>query len=45
MILSQGHSQEMAPMYRAFRGKDPSVEPLLEARGLKAESAKPKKGN
>jgi peptidyl-dipeptidase Dcp len=38
MILSQGHSQEMAPMYRAFRGKDPSVEPLLEARGLKPET-------
>jgi peptidyl-dipeptidase Dcp len=39
MILSQGHTQEMAPMYRAFRGKDPSVEPLLEHRGLKAAKA------
>jgi peptidyl-dipeptidase Dcp len=37
MILSQGHSQEMAPMYKAFRGADPSVEPLLEFRGLKPE--------
>jgi peptidyl-dipeptidase Dcp len=37
MILSRGHTQEMAPMYRAFRGKDPSVEPLLEHRGLKPE--------
>jgi peptidyl-dipeptidase Dcp len=36
MILSRGHTQEMAPMYRAFRGKDPSVEPLLEFRGLEA---------
>jgi peptidyl-dipeptidase Dcp len=35
MILSRGHTEEMAPMYRAFRGKDPSVEPLLEFRGLK----------
>jgi peptidyl-dipeptidase Dcp len=37
MILSRGHTQEMAPMYRAFRGRDPSVEPLLEHRGLKPE--------
>jgi peptidyl-dipeptidase Dcp len=36
MILSRGRTQEMAPMYRAFRGKEPSVEPLLEFRGLKA---------
>ncbi len=36
MILSRGHTEEMAPMYRAFRGADPSVEPLLEFRGLKA---------
>jgi peptidyl-dipeptidase Dcp len=39
MILSRGHTQEMAPMYKAFRGKDPSVEPLLEFRGLKAAKA------
>jgi peptidyl-dipeptidase Dcp len=25
----------MASMYRSFRGRDPSVEPLLEQRGLK----------
>ncbi len=36
MILSRGHSDEMAPLYRAFRGRDPSVEPLLEHRGLVA---------
>jgi peptidyl-dipeptidase Dcp len=41
MILSRGHTQEMAPMYRAFRGKEPSVEPLLEERGLKAAKAQP----
>jgi peptidyl-dipeptidase Dcp len=34
MILSRGHTQDLAPMYRAFRGQDPSVEPLLEFRGL-----------
>ncbi len=43
MILSRGHTQEMAPMYRAFRGKDPSVEPLLVERGLKpAKPSAPK---
>ena len=45
MVLSQGHTQEMAPMYRTFRGAEPSVEPLLEFRGLKPEKAKhPAKG-
>jgi peptidyl-dipeptidase Dcp len=37
MILSRGGTQEAAAMYRAFRGRDPSVEPLLEERGLKPE--------
>jgi peptidyl-dipeptidase Dcp len=35
MILSRGGTQEVAALYRAFRGRDPSVEPLLEERGLK----------
>ncbi len=34
-ILSRGNTVELASLYRAFRGKDPSVEPLLENRGLK----------
>ncbi len=34
-ILSIGHSKDLAAAYREFRGKDPSVEPLLEHRGLK----------
>ncbi|MGH7293703.1 MAG: peptidyl-dipeptidase Dcp [Polyangiaceae bacterium] len=34
MILSRGHTEDLASLYRAFRGKDPSVEPLLEFRGL-----------
>ena len=34
-VLSRGNSEELAAMYKAFRGKDPSVEPLLEFRGLK----------
>ena len=33
-ILSIGHSRDLAKAYRDFRGKEPSVEPLLEHRGL-----------
>jgi peptidyl-dipeptidase Dcp len=36
MILSRGSTEDMATLYRAFRGQDPSVEPLIEARGMKA---------
>jgi len=35
MVLSRGSTEDMAQLYRAFRGRDPSVEPLLEERGLK----------
>ena len=35
MILSRGGTDDVAKLYRAFRGRDPSVEPLLEQRGLK----------
>ena len=34
MVLSRGGSEPLAAMYRAFRGRDPVVEPLLEERGL-----------
>jgi peptidyl-dipeptidase Dcp len=34
MILSRGGSEEAAAMYRAFAGRDPSIEPLMEQRGL-----------
>jgi peptidyl-dipeptidase Dcp len=37
MILSRGGTEEPAAMYRAFRGRDPIVEPLLENRGLKTK--------
>jgi peptidyl-dipeptidase Dcp len=40
MVLSKGSTMEMDEMYRAFRGRDPSVEPLLETRGLKAGTPK-----
>ncbi len=36
MILSRGSTQEMDALYRAFRGRDPIVQPLLEERGLSA---------
>ena len=35
MILAPAGSQDLAAMYRAFRGRDPEVEPLLVERGLK----------
>ena len=38
MILSRGGSVESAALYRAFRGRDPIVEPLLIQRGLKEGS-------
>ena len=34
MILSRGGTQDAASMYRAFTGRDPSIEPLMEQRGL-----------
>ena len=40
MILSRGHSQDYAVMFRNFTGHDPEVGPMLEARGLLAEPAK-----
>ena len=35
MVLSRGGTQDAGSLYRAFRGRDPSVESLLEERGLK----------
>jgi peptidyl-dipeptidase Dcp len=34
MVLSRGGTQDPAALYRAFRGRDPKVEPLLQSRGL-----------
>jgi peptidyl-dipeptidase Dcp len=38
MVLSRGNTEDLAKMYAAWRGKDPSVEPMMKYRGLK-ESA------
>ena len=35
MILSRGNTQDLATMYREFRGREPSIEPMLEERGLR----------
>ncbi len=35
MILSRGNTEDLAKMYRDWRGKDPSIEPMLIDRGLK----------
>jgi peptidyl-dipeptidase Dcp len=35
MVLSRGGTNDVAVLYRAFRGRDPQVGPLLEQRGLK----------
>jgi peptidyl-dipeptidase Dcp len=37
LVLSRGSTSEAADLYRNFRGRDPSVEALLEERGLKGE--------
>ncbi len=44
MVLARGNTQDTDAMYRAFRGRDPSVEPLLIERGLKTakKEKKPK---
>ena len=34
MILSQGNTQDLATMFRNFRGADPKIGPMLKNRGL-----------
>lgn len=40
MVLSRGNTEELAKMYKDWRGSDPSVEPMLINRGLKQEPKK-----
>ncbi|QAA81478.1 M3 family peptidase [Aequorivita sp. H23M31] len=35
MVLSRGNTQDLEKMYKAWRGADPKIGPLLKARGLK----------
>ena len=35
MILSRGNTQDLTALYTAWRGKPPSVEPMMKYRGLK----------
>ncbi len=37
MILSRGNTQDLATMFRNFRGSDPKIEPMLKNRGLLPE--------
>jgi peptidyl-dipeptidase Dcp len=34
MILSRGNTQDLATMFKNFRGHDPEIQPMLENRGL-----------
>jgi peptidyl-dipeptidase Dcp len=34
MVLSRGNTEDLAKMYAAWRGREPSVEPMLKNRGL-----------
>ncbi len=35
MVLSRGNTEDLAAMYKAWRGRAPMIEPMLENRGLK----------
>ena len=34
MVLSRGNTEDLAAMYKAWLGSDPSVKPMLKERGL-----------
>lgn len=34
MVLSKGNTMDLEKMYKAWRGSDPKIEPMLKARGL-----------
>jgi peptidyl-dipeptidase Dcp len=40
MVLSRGNTEELAKLYKDWRGQDPSIEPMLINRGLKQEPQK-----
>jgi peptidyl-dipeptidase Dcp len=40
LILSKGHTEDYAPMFRTFNGADPQVGPLLNDLGLNADGSR-----
>jgi peptidyl-dipeptidase Dcp len=40
MVLSRGNTEDLAAMYKAWLGSEPSVQPMLKERGLKTQSGK-----
>ncbi len=40
MILSRGNTEDLAKMYKEWRGKNPSIEPMLKYHGLESSVAK-----
>lgn len=40
LILSRGNTEELAKLYKDWRGQDPSIEPMLIDRGLKQGTSK-----
>jgi peptidyl-dipeptidase Dcp len=40
MILSKGHTEDYAPMFRAFYGADPDIGPFLKDMGLNADGSR-----
>ena len=40
-VLSRGGTQDYFEMFRTFAGRDPDVQPMLEARGLTGDEAEP----
>ena len=40
MVLSRGNTQDLEQLYEAWRGKKPSVEPMLKYRGLETAGGK-----
>ena len=39
MVLSRGNTEDLGKMYAAWRGGEPSIEPMLRLRGLKEKGA------
>jgi len=39
MVLSRGNTEDLAKMYAAWRGAQPSIEPMLKYRGLQQEGS------